>query len=124
MNFPDIFDVVVVGGGQQSTLSFTASPTYGSAPLAVAFSINTAAGYDMSGFSINFGDGQTGTPQTIYCFAAPCNPAMIASHTYAAAGTYSAKLMYQPPFYCPPGLYCAQMMPAPQVVGSAVITVQ
>ena len=114
---------VVVGGGQQGNVSFTASPTSGTAPLGVNFSINGVGGYEISGLSINFGDGQTDNPQTIYCFAAPCNPAMIASHTYASAGTYTAQLMYQPPYYCPSGLYCAQMMPAPQVIGTATITV-
>ena len=115
---------VVVGGGQNNSVSFSASPTSGQAPLAVAFSVSAAAGHDTSRLSIDFGDGQTGNPQTIYCFAAPCNPAMTASHTYATAGTYTARLMYQPPFYCPPGLYCAQVMPAMQVIGTATISVQ
>lgn len=114
---------VVVGGVQNNSVSFSASPTFGTAPLAVAFSVNAVTGYDISGFSIDFGDGQTGNPQTIYCFATPCNPAMTASHTYSSAGTYTAKLMYQPPYYCPPGNYCAQMMPAPQVIETATVTV-
>ncbi|MEK7109412.1 MAG: PKD domain-containing protein [Patescibacteria group bacterium] len=113
---------VVVSGTQSTNVTFSASPTSGLAPLAVAFSVNTVTGYDIGGFSIDFGDGQTGNPQTIYCFAAPCNPAMAASHTYTSNGTYTAKLMYQPSFYCPPGAMCPMMMPAPQVVGTATIT--
>jgi len=114
---------VVVSGTQNNSAIFSASPTSGFAPLAVTFNVNAVGGYETSGLSIDFGDGQTGNPQTIYCFAAPCNPAMSASHTYAAPGTYTAKLMYQPPYYCPPGLYCTLMMPAPQVIGTVTITV-
>ncbi len=73
------------GGGlnQLPTASFTATPSSGTAPLAVSF--NASASTDPDGsiatYSWNFGDGGTtsGTSNT-------------ASHTYATAGTFTVTL--------------------------------
>jgi PKD repeat protein len=59
------------------TASFTASPTSGTAPLAVQFT-DTSTG-SPTAWSWNFGDGATSTAQ---------NP----QHTYAAAGAYTVSL--------------------------------
>jgi PKD repeat protein len=59
------------------TADFTASPTSGTAPLAVSFTdVSTGA---PTSWSWNFGDGNTSTQQ---------NP----THTYSTAGTYSVSL--------------------------------
>ena len=109
------------GGGGGGNVNFSASPTYGVAPLAVTFTITAEAGE----YSVEFGDGQstTVTLPAVQCFRAPCNTQTTTSHSYAAAGTYIAKLIYQPSFYCPPGAYCPMMMPAPKTVGTVTITV-
>lgn len=106
----------------QPVSGFSATPTQGTAPLDVAFSINTVTGNDINALSIDFGDGQTGKPQTIYCFAAPCNPAMTASHTYSTTGTYTARLLLDNN-YCAQGMYCTLMYREPTVVGTVVVTV-
>jgi PKD repeat protein len=59
------------------TASFTASPTSGTAPLAVSFT-DTSTGSPTS-WAWNFGDGSTSTVQS-------------PSHTYTAAGTYTVTL--------------------------------
>ena len=104
--------------------SFTASPTLGSAPLTVNFAINSIpSDTDMASVYIDFGDGDSAKPQTIYCFRAPCIPAMTSSHIYKAAGTYTAKLMrdYN---YCAPGMYCTMMYREPIILASVTITVR
>jgi PKD repeat protein len=73
------------GGGapanQAPTAVFSATPTNGVAPLAVAF--NAAASTDadgtINGYAWNFGDGATGAGQT-------------ATHAYSAGGTFTATL--------------------------------
>lgn len=109
------------GGGTTNNVNFSASPTYGIAPLAVSFTITAEAGE----YSVEFGDGQSTavTMPAVQCFRAPCNTQTTVSHSYVSAGTYTAKLMYQPPYYCPPGAYCAMMMPAPKQVGAVTISV-
>ncbi len=114
--------VTVQVSGAATTAGFTATPTQGAAPLYVNFGINTTTGNDMNTLSIDFGDGQTGKPNTIYCFAAPCNPAMTAQHTYTTNGTYTAKLL-RDNNYCQPGMYCTLMYREPTVLGVVVITV-
>lgn len=60
--------------------SFTATPTFGTAPLTVSFTDTSVAGSaPITGWAWSFGDTGTSTSQ---------NP----SHTYAAAGTYSVTL--------------------------------
>jgi PKD repeat protein len=103
--------------------SFEASPANGSAPLAVTFKINSLpSGVDTSSVYVDFGDSETAPLQSIYCFAAPCNPVATASHTYKTAGTYTAKLM-QNNNYCTPGMYCTLMYREPTVLAYATVVV-
>jgi PKD repeat protein len=64
----------------QSAMSFSATPTSGSAPLTVNF-IASAGDAAPSSFYIDFGDGDSGAHGTL-----------TASHTYSASGTYTAAL--------------------------------
>jgi len=65
-------------GGSTVTASFSATPTSGTAPLAVQFT-DTSAGAPTS-WSWDFGDGS------------PTSTAQNPSHTYTAAGTYTVTL--------------------------------
>lgn len=72
-----------------STVSFTANPTSGAAPLTVQFNGTAPFGY-----SIDYGD-RTPTP-LVACSGNPCgsfNVTVFASHTYSSPGTYSASLI-------------------------------
>ncbi len=87
---------ITVLNTSQGDVNFSASPTSGTAPLTVRFSVR-APGRDF--YSINYGDGTSGTmhenPVTNggVCTGDSCNPYLIeSSHTYASAGTYTAKL--------------------------------
>ena len=66
---------------QLPTAAFTATPTTGAAPLAVAFDGSTSSDPDgtIASWAWAFGDGATGTGKT-------------ASHTYTVAGTWTATL--------------------------------
>ena len=69
--------------------TFSASPTYGTAPLAVTFNWR---GTRPS--SVDYGDGKT--DEFTYCLSTgvECNPTSGSfSHTYTSAGTYTAKLV-------------------------------
>jgi PKD repeat protein len=61
------------------TAGFTATPTTGQAPLVVDFT-DTSTGYDIIGWSWDFGDGS------------PMASLRNVSHTYTTAGTYTATL--------------------------------
>lgn len=112
------------GQGGNTSTTFRASPTNGQAPLLVSFTVDALpSGTDQGSISIDFGDGQTGKPSPIYCFAAPCSPVMSTQHTYTAAGTYTAKLLSDNN-YCAPGMFCALMYREPTVLGTVVITVR
>ena len=65
--------------GTPLDVTTSASPTSGTAPLAVTFNATVSGGTPNYTYSWTFGDGQTGTGQ---------NPA----HTYASAGNYTATL--------------------------------
>jgi PKD repeat protein len=76
--------VVSSAGGpvnQPPTASFTATPTSGQAPLAVAFNGASSSDPDgtISSYAWVFGDGATGS-------------GVSPSHTYSTAGTYTARL--------------------------------
>jgi PKD repeat protein len=76
--------VIPTGGGpvnQPPVANFTATPTSGTAPLAVSFDGGGSSDPDgsISSYSWAFGDGATATGVT-------------AAHTYTAAGTYNAVL--------------------------------
>jgi PKD repeat protein len=62
------------------TANFTATPTSGSAPLAVQFAdTSTAGSQPITAWAWTFGDGQTSTAQS-------------PSHTYTTPGTYTVQL--------------------------------
>jgi PKD repeat protein len=75
---------------QSKSLSFTASPNSGSAPLTVQF-IETAPQGSMIGNMVNFGDGTTGTMASAPVCSS-CNITATVWHTYAQSGTYTAML--------------------------------
>ena len=116
--------------------NFSASPTSGTAPLAVTFRTTTSPSTNNGTYTVEFGDGTTGeiksdpnAPRGICIEGAggPCNGynSLVTTHTYTANGTYVAKLMYQEPFVCnaPPGAACMQVVAAPKQVGVVIIRV-
>src|SRR3989338_1466843 len=107
-----------------SNQTFSASPTSGASPLAVVFRSNIFN--DLDSYSIDFGDGTSGTLQNNCSLGYGACGLPTVTHTYTANGTYIAKLMYHPPFFCnaPPGAACAQTMPLAKQVGTATITVR
>ena len=82
-------DTVVVHAGSSSenqapNASFTASPSSGTAPLAVTFNASSSSDADgsIASYTWLFGDGATAAGVT-------------AHHTYTSAGTYTARLTVQ-----------------------------
>ena len=71
---------------------FTASPTFGPAPLRVHFMASVGVGR----YSIYFGDGQT---EAINSAGSPAEERSVWStyHTYTSPGTYTAGLVYHFP---------------------------
>ncbi|MBI5457709.1 peptidoglycan-binding protein [Candidatus Kaiserbacteria bacterium] len=79
----------LVCDGDNST--FSASPTSGAAPLTVIFRSSIVNG--LEAYSINFGDGASGTFQNNCAFGLGGCGMPTAMHTYTANGTYTATLM-------------------------------
>ena len=74
----------------QATLqSFTATPTFGAAPLIVNFAYNETL---PPGAILAFGDGTSGSMNAAP-ICATCNPKYVTSHTYVSGGTYTAGLV-------------------------------
>lgn len=112
------------GGGGGTSQSFSASPTFGSAPLTVVF--RTDVMNNLDAYFIDFGDvayDATGRFQNNCQYGYGACGQATASHTYTSNGTYTAKLIYQPEYYCPPGAMCPAVMPVQKIIGTAVITV-
>lgn len=111
--------------GNPSSNTFSATPTYGSAPLYVSFS---ASGKLNSGsYVVDFGDGQNSGPlqqnlgTEMPCYGTCPSPgwSVGTNHTYTSAGTYTATLSpYIACVYSNPGCTLAQ-----QLLGSVTITV-
>jgi len=100
--------------------NFSASPTFGSAPLSVNF--NYVPSDDSAQYHIEFGDGQGQlmSVQQIYCIRAPCISPSLASHTYTSSGTYTASVSrYIACLYTNPR--CMIVQPPP--LGRVTITV-
>jgi PKD repeat protein len=103
---------------------FSAQPQSGDAPLTVTFSTSAPINAT-STYSVDFGDGVTGTMTENNCIAVTaivggqgglhCNYSV--SHTYSSSGIFTAHLMKNT---CPAG---AQCFAGPMTVGSAVINV-
>jgi PKD repeat protein len=84
---------VTVTGSTQN-VSFTASPTSGTAPLAVSF--NASGLSANANYTVNFGDGTSGQVQlnSSSCFYLGCGSyGGSVSHTYSTSGTYTAVLI-------------------------------
>lgn len=117
-------------GQQAGTQALTATPTSGSAPLTVAFATNDSISAS-STYSVDFGDGQNASMTKSNCVGIAAirggeggiRCSFDVSHTYTQDGTYTAKLLKQKPWSCPNGMMCAMMMPAPETVASATVTV-
>lgn len=116
---------ITVTGGSSGTPTFSASPTSGTAPLAVSFS---AYGAKDGTYTINFGDGTSVPMQKGPMLGCPAGThpgcgmyPLSASHTYQSAGTYAATLMVAG---CsesrPAGTSCAAVV---QNIGTVTITV-
>ena len=82
------------GGGNGSstaaTVSFTANPQSGSAPLTVQFIASAPQGTTL-GNAVDFGDGTKGNLGFVPV-CSNCNAEGVVSHTYATTGTYTAML--------------------------------
>ncbi|HEV3245441.1 MAG TPA: PKD domain-containing protein [Candidatus Paceibacterota bacterium] len=108
--------VTVTVSGTSPSLTFTASPTSGQAPLAVSFSapIGEALANPPTTYAINFGDGQSGSMQIVQ---GASSASLSAGYTYSSAGTYTATLTATIP--------CSVVgcTPTSQVVGTATVTV-
>ncbi len=76
-----LFVLPAASANQPPVAALTASPTFGAAPLSVAFDGGNSADPDgsIASYAWNFGDGATAAGVT-------------ANHTYATAGTYTARL--------------------------------
>ena len=96
---------------------FSATPTYGVAPLEVTFGGNANAGCDGGNFIISYGDGSS---DQVAIPADSCNSNFSQKHTYRFAGTYTATLSpYIACLYSNPR--CLMAEPAP--IGTVTITV-
>ena len=82
--------VFTIGGSTIENASFSASPTSGPAPLYVVFRTNIVNALDS--YSIDFGDGTSGTWQNNCAYGYGACGLPTATHTYAVSGTYVAKL--------------------------------
>jgi peptidoglycan hydrolase-like protein with peptidoglycan-binding domain len=73
-------------------LNFTASPTSGSAPLNVAFSLSR---YIEGNLQLDFGDDTIRNTDDSCLIGSDCKEQYVRSHIYTTAGTYRAKLIRQ-----------------------------
>lgn len=102
--------------------TLTASPTSGSAPLAVTFRFTTTSG-TLDTLKINFGDGTTGAsvyPTGVGCSTNSCPLYGGADHIYTSTGTYTAKLILPQHDECV-GTVCT--MYAETVLSTTMVTV-
>ncbi len=109
-------------GGGSSTERFSASPTSGSAPLAVTFS-TWLSGFRPSSiyYTIDFGDGTSERAADCYAPADWCQSPGQNTHTYLSNGTYTATLskITDP---CAGQVACRAALHS-EVVGRQVVTV-
>lgn len=104
-------------GGSTVDVSFSATPSTGTAPLAVAFS---SSGVDLGTgqYIIDYGDSATSGALQSYC-STSTDCSLSANHTYTSAGVYTASLS--------PYIACQWSTPrcliASQLFGTATITV-
>ncbi|HEY5220869.1 MAG TPA: PKD domain-containing protein [Candidatus Paceibacterota bacterium] len=103
---------------QNTSTSFSASPTSGAAPLSVRFTSSAPQGGTI-GNTVSFGDG-TGGNLGVVPTCSSCNALGIVSHTYVSAGVYTATLT-SGACACPAGGICN--CPNMQILGTATVTV-
>ena len=106
---------VLTCGGTTPAVSFSATPSSGSAPLTVVFGVNTRGLY-----KIDFGDSTQEEFDTRYsvveCATGSTScPVGFKTHTYASAGTYTANLQQQ--------IVCITTPCVAPVLGTVTITV-
>lgn len=83
---------VTVSGASQSSTTFGASPTSGTAPLGVVFTTNYSGGY------VDYGDGSTRDQVAANCtisfegISRCSTDSFFTNHYYQSAGTYTARL--------------------------------
>ena len=112
-------------GGATQSQPFSADPQSGGAPLTVDFTTSDSIVASSTTYSVDFGDGSTGTMTKGSCIAITAvvggqggiRCSYNVSHTYATNGTFTAHLMKNT---CPAG---AQCFAGPMTVGSTTITV-
>jgi peptidoglycan hydrolase-like protein with peptidoglycan-binding domain len=111
------------GGGNNNTstqgvVSFSATPSSGSAPLTVQFVASAPQGITL-GNAVNFGDGTTGHLGFVPVCSS-CNAEGVVSHTYTASGTYNATLT-NGACSCPANGVCN--CPAIQILATTTVVV-
>lgn len=107
--------------------SFSASPTSGSAPLAVTFE-SWVGGLRPASikYLISYGDGSTEAAADCYAPTDYCVLPGINSHTYKANGTYTAQLIKRTSNDCNAQgdtAVCAAWVSSDEILGTAVVTV-
>ncbi|HTR19131.1 MAG TPA: peptidoglycan-binding protein [Candidatus Paceibacterota bacterium] len=110
--------VITVGSSSVSSVSFSASPTSGSAPLSVQFTSTAPQGSNI-GSTVSFGDG-TSANLLVAPVCSSCNELGTVTHVYVSAGTYTATLTGAP-CACPAGGICN--CPNIPILGTATVTV-
>lgn len=122
--------IASVCGGGTIYANFSASPTFGTAPLSVRFSYIPGAMADAFRYQIDFGDGTNDSDSSIYPPQTSCDKSdpghCWSYHIYQSSGTYTAKLKKLRDLGCdanpaglPPGYKCDPY----DVVGTVTITV-
>lgn len=111
--------IAKVCAGSNVSANFSASPTFGQAPISVTFNIS---GLDQYGsYSIEYGDGTSATVTANEGSRPADDPRSPLKHTYTAAGTYVAKLMSHPTGQT--NCYDCAQTESSKILGTVTITI-